>query len=509
MWTPPPPSVTTILAAVLVLVASAALAAYILRHSRRDWPAIATLAVVCLGFTLAYAQFFPDDSYITYRYAHNLLAGLGLVYNPGEHVLSTTTPLYTLLLAAAGLVWPDLPYTSHILSLPALFASALALYLLCARHSKPLAGLLLGVLTILNPLTAAVYSSESILHVALIFGALLAYDQNRLEWAAALSALAVLNRGDGALLGIALALHWLVTGRWRANGLGHAVRAAAVYVAVALPWYLFSWLYYGSPAPATLGAKMAQAGVPGTTPFGVGLGFWWKSYSGQSILYWLIPPLALIGLWRILPRQGYRWAVPALLWAAMYTAGYTLLAVPRYQNYYTPLAPALLLLAMLGAHWLGAALARGTRAPRLAAALQLVLGIGIGVGFGVTGAALYPRLPQARAVVYQQIGEWARANTPPGSSLGMYEVGTVGYYADRRIIDFYGLIQPEVAEHIAHNDQTWAPVHYLPDYIVGHPDWLFVDWRNTDPWFNAHYHEVKSFTYERCDCSPMVVYGRN
>ncbi|MCC6955740.1 MAG: hypothetical protein IT316_03030, partial [Anaerolineales bacterium] len=45
-----------------------------------------------------------DDSYITYRYARNILAGAGFVFNPGERVMGTTTPLYTALMVAAGLV---------------------------------------------------------------------------------------------------------------------------------------------------------------------------------------------------------------------------------------------------------------------------------------------------------------------------------------------------------------------------------------------------------------------
>ena len=44
-----------------------------------------------------------DDAYITYRYAYNLLVGNGFVYNPGERVLGTTTPLYTLLMAGLSL----------------------------------------------------------------------------------------------------------------------------------------------------------------------------------------------------------------------------------------------------------------------------------------------------------------------------------------------------------------------------------------------------------------------
>ncbi|MFQ5921958.1 MAG: hypothetical protein ACE5M4_03875, partial [Anaerolineales bacterium] len=53
-----------------------------------------------------------DDAYITFRYARNLLDGHGLVYNPGEAVLGTTTPLFALLLSALGVPigGPEAPF---------------------------------------------------------------------------------------------------------------------------------------------------------------------------------------------------------------------------------------------------------------------------------------------------------------------------------------------------------------------------------------------------------------
>src|SRR4051794_13784330 len=257
-----------IIALVVAAVAPALICAYLLRRERRHWPVIALFALLALGFGLAFNGFLPDDSYITYRYAQNLLAGNGFVYNPGEHVLSTTTPLYALILALFGVAWPDLPATSHALSVAALFGGALLMYLLLARRGLALAGLFLGALWILSPLTVAVYSSESLLHVLLIWGALYAYDRGRLNWAMLCAGLAVVNRGDGALVAIALGLHWFAVRvfgpqRWGELRLQRLPwTALGVFALVTLPWYAFSWLSYGSPAPATLAAKIAQAGLP-------------------------------------------------------------------------------------------------------------------------------------------------------------------------------------------------------------------------------------------------------
>ncbi len=49
--------------------------------------------VIWLGLM---SEFRLDDSFITYRYARNLAHGIGLVYNRGDVVLSTTAPLYAM-----------------------------------------------------------------------------------------------------------------------------------------------------------------------------------------------------------------------------------------------------------------------------------------------------------------------------------------------------------------------------------------------------------------------------
>src|SRR3989337_1683613 len=64
-----------------------------------------------------------DDAYITFRYAQNLIAGEGLVYNPGEAVLGTTTPVYAVLLAGLGL-FSGGGHAAHPTPAPALHAPA-------------------------------------------------------------------------------------------------------------------------------------------------------------------------------------------------------------------------------------------------------------------------------------------------------------------------------------------------------------------------------------------------
>ena len=50
-----------------------------------------------------------DDLFITYRYGDNLHKVVGFVYNPGERVLSTTTPMLVLILAGCDLLCQTCP----------------------------------------------------------------------------------------------------------------------------------------------------------------------------------------------------------------------------------------------------------------------------------------------------------------------------------------------------------------------------------------------------------------
>jgi len=62
-----------------------------------------------------------DDSYITFRYASNLAAGNGLVFNPGEHPRAEgiTSPLYAVMLSLAALSGMDVVMFSKWLGIVA------------------------------------------------------------------------------------------------------------------------------------------------------------------------------------------------------------------------------------------------------------------------------------------------------------------------------------------------------------------------------------------------------
>jgi hypothetical protein len=76
-----------------------------------------------------------------------------------------------------------------------------------------------------------------------------------------------------------------------------------------------------------------------------------------------------------------------------------------------------------------------------------------------------------RYLIYRAVGDWLRGNSPPNARIGTLEIGIIGYYAERPVVDFAGLIQPEIAAHLDYHTTyadaaNYAVERFHPDYLV-------------------------------------------
>lgn len=413
-----------------------------------------------------------DDPFITYRYARQLAQGHGFVYNPGERVLSTTTPLFTLILAAGWFIWPDLPHLANLIGCFSLALGGLCLWLVARTWKQPAAGWAGLLLYPTFPLLLQTLGSETPLYLAFCLGAIATYAGRRYRWTALLAALAVLTRGDGILVALVLSLHYLLMVRnripWAALG---------IFAGITAPWFLFSWLYFGSPLPATLAAKQAQGSMAISQRFAVGLGTIAKPYM-NSWAYWLEAFLVILGLVYLLWRARKFGII--LTWTILYFVAYSVLGVSRYFWYYAPLVPGWVALVGVGVEGV-AELGRTLSGVKITAPFNVnighksvILGLLVCLPFWAYQSRQAHQIGtqvDSRVAIYQSIGSWLRWNTPVSASVGALEIGIIGYYDDRRMVDFAGLIQPEVAAHLTTNatyedTAIWAVGRYSPQYLV-------------------------------------------
>jgi len=70
---------------------------------------------------------------------------------------------------------------------------------------------------------------------------------------------------------------------------------------------------------------------------------------------------------------------------------------------------------------------------------------------------------------YRDLGLWLQKNTPPESSVAVSDIGAIGYFSERRIIDMFGLIDTHLARVGGKQHHKTDPDYVLarnPDYVV-------------------------------------------
>ena len=261
------------------------------------------VARLLTGALLGFRPF--DDTFITFRYAKNIGEGFGFVYNAGEQVLGTTTPLWALVLASLSAAGLPMDEASLVVSLIADVVSALFLWLLLTRlgYAHPVAvGAAVLFLCIFDAFSLARSGMECSLFVALVTGTLAAAASNRVRTAGLLCGLACLTRPEGVVL-IPILLCWGWTARSRLAR-RDLVAAVGLCILVAVPWVAFAMGRFGSVVPQSVLAKAAathsDASLAAFSWTNLGLFLVSGQYGGDIFartLWQLNFVLALLGLW--------------------------------------------------------------------------------------------------------------------------------------------------------------------------------------------------------------------
>jgi len=423
-----------------------------------------------------------EDAYITFRYARNLARGLGFVYNPGERVLGTTTPLLTLMLAALGRVFgPDrIPLISSIL-MPAFgLAAGLFTYASLASLGFSRIAAALGLLLfVLHPfvIRTSVGGMETPLVLFLMALGLYCLARKRPVAATAAAALLAICRLDGIIWGGILVAASLLSNYRR------PLRQASGFAAVVLPWVVFATLYFGSAIPNTMLAKGVVR--PGREQLLLDplhfrrLSHWYLSGTGLSpdhTLFWIWVGLLAAGVYAVI-RAKRREALLLPLFPLAYAVLMYLGRAPMYQWYLLPMLLCCLFLVGIGC-WRLSSWATCPTVNRHWRAAVAVCAIAIGVvgALGVT-RDLPRRIRRARDFqdnewsLRRGIGLWLNRNTPPNASIAMEAIGYQGYFAERRVIDMAGIVTPRVVQFKASTGSNGALfrrvwTEFKPDYIV-------------------------------------------
>lgn len=423
-------------------------------HGPRWLPAAAFAAAAALGGAyFLHTRFFNDDALITIRYAENLAHGNGLTYNAGERFLGTTTPLWALVLAAVAYAGIDAPAAATWIGVAAFGWTAAATVLVlrnrgAAGWTQALGASLVATSPVL--LMWAGGGMETSLQVASIATFVWLFETSRWRALGFVGGAMVLVRPDAGLVLAAAA----VLETWRTRSARTLVRVLPGFAIVVLPWIAGATLYFGSPLPNSGFAKRLQVEDWGTYAGALGRALW----AVGPVL-----PAALVGF-AVASRRAATALVPLALAATV--LGMHFGGLPGCGWYLAAPMYLVLLLATEGASFAaeriaGASPVTGSLAACAALAAPLL------------GHALLPREAHDLKIAQSQIerchgrvGTWLHDHAPRTATVGVDNIGYIGYRSGLFVVDMLGLVQPGTSAAIAAGERDYALRHHRPEMVA-------------------------------------------
>ena len=419
--------------------------------ARRSLRALAWGALLLCGVLLAlrFRHHTCDDAFISFRYARNLAAGHGLVFNPGERVEGYTNFLWVLLSALPIALGHGPVGFSRVAGVAAHLAALAGVY--CAARTlttRPPLAFAGALLFALSP-AAAVWATaglETPLFTALVTWAVVFVLRDagagggpdetaragggRLQAAAILLAAATLARPEGFLVAVAVAAGAPLTARRRLAFTG-------IVCAALLPWFVWRAAYYGDLLPNTFHAKVGMSAAQ------VGRGVRYLAAFLFECGSWIVASIAL-GLTVARRRAAARLLIAIVLPYLAYIVAIGGDFMPMYR-FFVPIVGLFALLLVAGTD---ALLDRrgATSSAASGAAAVVIVGSLICAWPAFWGASLeYVRQDQREVETWRAIGLWFRDHAAPGASIALVPAGAVPYYSNLPVIDLLGLNDRTIA----------------------------------------------------------------
>ena len=445
---------------VLIVVAILSLGSYIVWSSTAEGP----------GFPL-------DDAWIHQTYARNLIQHTEWSFIPGFPSGGSTAPLWSAILAIGYIVGISTFPWAYFLG----FVMLLCLAYVCNAWLKlrsphfPSWFAFIGLIILLEwHLVWAALSGMETLAIALLAAFVLMQmnrDSGNFLLIGAFIGVGIWIRPDALLL--VLPAMWILIFRnypeWK-KVIRQGLLLTSGLLAVALPYLFFNMAITGSIWPNTFYAKQAEYAVLSEIPL------WTRILDqvriplvGVGIL--LLPGIVAVTVDVVRTRSWGR--IAPLLWILTYLLLYAYRLPVTYQHgrYAMPVIPVVIVLGLEGFAILG------DRFQTLSIwrTISRTWGISIGVVlviFWVIGGRAYVRDVAIIETEMVAAAKWIEANTPAEALIAGHDIGALGYYGDRQIMDLAGLISPEVIPIIRDED---ALAEFLDareaSYLMTFPGW--------------------------------------
>ena len=422
--------------------------------NRIDIAVIAGCIALFAAASLPIAGSMTDDTFIHMQYARNLAETGELSFNRGDPSYGATSPLWVGMLALVYLAGGDLATWIRIFSWAAGALSIVILYFFVLKLDgrRLVAGAAAAVLAceawLLRWSSTGMESSFSLLAVLVcLFAAVTATRSvGRSALFGLLLFLAFLARPEAGLMVPAVFVSFLIAER--STPPGRRFAWLPVFAVLMAAWLLAVRAHTGTFLPLTAGAKQG------------------RPVFGMEMLTSALIPLKIIGATLLLPAiaaVAFTFAgifrdrallegknglsrgglLLLLLWVFLLPAVYVIFDFHVLSRYLLPVFPAIIVVGFAGAGRL--LRSSGLKTTRSVIVLLAAVTVIQSLTFYFTVVVRPTReFSKGLSEVLIPMGSWLAENSPEGAVVASPDIGAIGYFSRREVLDLGGLVTPEI-----------------------------------------------------------------
>lgn len=443
-------------------------------------PVFLSLIYLRSAFKLNQVFSFPlDDPWIHLTFAKNLAHYFSFSYFKNEMVTAgSTSPIYTIILAIGFFITGNEMLLSYILGILFFVLGTLAFYRLASfefNKENMFAMFCTGIFIIDKWLNfISVSGMETTMFIFFLLLCAYFYRERKAIPFSVMLGLIMWARPDGVVFIIAVILDYLLV-RFYSKEENYLKlftdtdlkRIALVFIGITGLYFLMNYILSGSILPNTYNAKLTYYSPEfrSRTEF-LKYEVWEYFKAGSYYVLGLGFIFTLLKFLYDIYNRNYNQNTLYILFifGLIFVYWLKLPYAHRFGRYMMPIIPFFILAGTIGFRDLSRLINRYSNNALFSKSVFYIL-IGITYFIGIKN---YDENREGYAVQCKYIydrqvkaAEWIKNNTAENDVIATHDVGAIGYYSDRKIVDVAGLVTPELIKKI--NDADY--VDYMTDYM--------------------------------------------
>lgn len=435
---------------------------------------LSIIIFILLIYMLLYKDFTRDDTFIFFQYVKNLLNGYGFSFNPGEVTYGFTSPMWIFMLYLIGIFHIDLLVGAKGLNLIFTIASILMFYLLTNIIIKDKN---LSIVTTFVFSINSIFISNSLLGMETPLAVFLVIlgiyfhlkekgSNKSFIIAPFIFATSFLTRPETCLLIFLWLIDIIVTFKPK-EAFKKIIIGVIEYCIVIIPWLVTSYKIFGTIIPNPVLVKAIYSYKFHDFIYELKrLFIIWCSGNIIEFCLIIIAIILFIMKYRLDKSKYLQSLKPHLLilgWIIGLPLSYLIRHVNVSDRYLLIIIPFVTIYGFVGLLYINKQIRKISKI-----LIKIIIILFSLQSILLTFLIIYPHMItyNNKDKILKDIAKWFSIHTPEDTIIAIIDIGIMGYYSNRKILDLTGLINLEILKYKANKNIDNYLSLVKPNYIV-------------------------------------------